>query len=240
MPSPLTVDRFRRLARSSPWLWRTLEFRVRRDSQTAHHAWIRRPGSLRVEDSDGRIVQTELATRPFPGLMVDSGSGFRPATGLWPAEVDPVYAEDGLVESMPDSIDVDYNDPMFENYHWVAMLNPIELADGADADDPQPKLPVELRDLTVITHRGRPAWEAVAQSTGAYNPCCHCCSLLHGEQDYESDEWQPDGPTRVRLDAATGVCVFLEHNGRVELDVEILSVDEPLDDALFTTGRGRS
>jgi hypothetical protein len=58
----LTEERFRALARSSPWRWCSLQFvrtrRPERDRLAADvRAWLRRPGGLRVEDLDGRLLQ---------------------------------------------------------------------------------------------------------------------------------------------------------------------------------------
>ncbi len=237
MSSSLTAERFRRLARSSPWRWRTLEFRWNFYDEAVRHAWIRRPGSLRVEDADGRLVEASVAPKPFPGAQYNSGNGWEPMPGRWPSQIEPVYADDGLVDTVPYEIDVDYDRPFFENYHWVAMLNPIEFADPVhDHDTPAP-LPVELRDLTIVEHHGRPAWQATAQPTPRYDPRCDCCPLLSGEFDHELAAWNPGPPSVVRLDEETGVCVRIECQGHLALDVEIVAVDQPVDDALFTPSR---
>lgn len=231
------TEQFRRLARSSPWLWTTIEFRWREDGGEPRHAWIRRPGSLRVEDADGAVVQAFADSRPFPGAQVDDGSGWRPMPGRWPSDLEPVRGADGLVDEVPDDIDVDYDSPFFENYRWVAMLWPLEFADRVhDRDTPAP-VPVELTAVTVVDHHGRVTWQATAHPTAGYDPRCDCCPLLSGAYDHERDEWIPGDASTVRIDAATGVCVRIEAPFGVELDVEILAVDRPLDDALFARPR---
>lgn len=232
MSSTLTSERFRRLARSSPYLWQTIEFRWLLEGDETRHAWIRRPGSLRVENGDGS-VRTSVADRPFPGAKVNNGRGWESMPGRWPSQVEPVYASDGLVASIPYEIDVDYSAPFLDNYHWVAMLNPLELADPVHNDDASSTVPVELSDLLEVEHHGRAAWQAVATPTTAYDPRCDCCSLLGGEVDHELREWTPSGSSVVRLDARTGVCVWIEGESTTSLDVEILAVDHPLDDELF-------
>ena len=241
MSSQSSADRFRRLARSSPWLWHSLEFRWRIEPDHVRHAWIRRPGSLRVEDESGSLLEASSAGRPHAGTMVYSSDGTsKPMQGRWPSEIHPTCAEDGLVESVPDHIDVDYDHPFYEDYHWVAMLNPIELADRVhDRDDRPARVPVELHEITRVEHHGRPAWQAMAQPTPAYDPRCDCCPLLAGEFDNETDLWSPGPPSLVRIDEQTGVCVTVEGTAAIELDMEILAVDQPLDDELFTRPRRR-
>jgi hypothetical protein len=47
----------------------------------------------------------------------------------------PPRRNDGLVTVRPRAVSIAYDDPMYENYLWVAMLDPVELADGAQPDD---------------------------------------------------------------------------------------------------------
>ncbi|RVW06618.1 hypothetical protein [Rhodococcus spongiicola] len=241
MSSSLTAERFRRLARSSPWRWQSLEFHWSTHRDARRRAWIRRPGDLRVEDADGRLVQVSSESKPPQGARayLTSGYGRAPIPVRWPSQVEPVYADDGLVAAVPDAIDIDYDRPFFESYHWVAMLNPIELADRVHDRDAAESAPVELRDLTVVEHHGRPAWQATAQPTAAYDPRCSCCPLLSGEFDDEHDVWAPGPPSLVRLDEQTGVCVRIECNEDVALDVEIVGVDLRLDNDLFARRRRR-
>lgn len=237
MSSQSSVDRFRRLARSSPWLWQSIEFRWQIEPDGVQHAWIRRPGNLRVEDGAGNLLEASTADRPYAGAMYASDGNWTPMPGLWPSEIRPAYAEDGLVESIPDRIDVDFDKPFYENYRWVAMLNPVELADRVHDHDEPGAVPVELRDVTRVEHHGRPALQAIAQPTPAYDPRCDCCPLLAGEFDYETDSWAPGPPSLVRIDEQTGVCVTVEGPAWIELDVEIIAVDPLLDDDLFTPRR---
>lgn len=66
----------------------------------------------------------------------------------------PVWRSDGLVARRPDGFDVVYDDPMYENYQWVAMLDPVELADG-DEQDPDEDLASLLADVTPGGHGER-------------------------------------------------------------------------------------
>lgn len=85
--------------------------------------------------------------------------------------------------------------------------------------------------------------------TDAYEPRCGCCALLPNPRT-DADEWGEElarvrpadhaypGVFRVRLDAASGICVRLEHLGGSESgrrhEVVIEAVDEAMSDELFT------
>lgn len=245
-----TADAFAALARSSPWRWRTLRFTV---SWTGPHptwpepvrAWLRRPDDLRVETLPGDLVQVVHEQRPTVAVLTSDGGRTEPLP--WAAESGapgPRLRPDGLVAQRPGRFDL-ADDPMFQNYHWVAVLDPVELADGVhpDTGDVVPGLAVDR--VTVVDHGGREAWEAVVRALPEYEPRCGCCSLLRTPAVDEA-EWggtrlaeYPDA-YRVRLDAGTGVCVLTEAIGRFPVaghDLRVEAVDEPLDDALFVEPR---
>lgn len=121
--------------------------------------------------------------------------------------------------------------PMFQTYRWVAMLDPVELADG-DALVASGRRSAALSPLTLehavreVQDGGRPAWEAVARTTGHYQPRCTCCPALdgvHSHQRHHAERGLPpqtDVAThdrsrahRVRLDLATVVLVLSEEQG---------------------------
>jgi hypothetical protein len=230
------ADDFRALARSSPWLWSTLRFTYRGGrSPEIVRAWLRRPDRLRVESVAGALLE------------VDRTSPSRPAPL-------PVLRSDGLVGEPRAYLDRD-GDPMWQNYVWVAALDPVELADGQDreGDASGPVAPpLRMEDVREVAHGGRPAWEAVVATTGAYEPRCGCCSLLH-DADIDRLEWDDaaerfadvvyPSAARVRLDVGTGVCVLTETlDGTYAGDgheVLIEAVDEPMADDLFVEHRWR-
>lgn len=249
----LSVERVRRLARSSPWRWHTLRFVTRWSgfpdggpgSRAGVRAWVRRPGLLRVEALDGRVLMARREERSQAVAMLFATGGAGRGRALPPlpraTDVTPVYDADGLVEVRPDGVDAD--DPMYQSYDWVAMLDPVELAEG-----------VALDEVREVGHHGRVAWEALARPGPGYDPRCSCCPLLLCEES-ERLEAEGGGPTmreaepdlvfaeahRVRLDVATGVCVLTEeiggsHAGRGH-EVEIEAVDEPMADELFQNPR---
>ena len=251
----VTEERFRALARSSPWRWQTLRFTlVRRPEREPFgagvRACLRRPGLLRVENLDGDLVRVVHEEQPRTvGLLTTDGGRDVPLEE--PRSVAPVVDADGLVRERPWMLN--YDAPMFQDYHWVAMLDPVELADGHDGGPG-----TVLRDLREVDHHGRRAWEAVLEPTDAYDPRCSCCSLLLSAVS-EEREAEAGGPTirsrdpgfrfadahRVRLDVETGVCVYAEQQGGdrdgYHHRMRIEAVDEPMPDELFParTRRGR-
>lgn len=220
----VTEERFRALARSSPWRWSGLQFvRTRRPERdrfgTDVRAWVRRPDALRVEDLDGHLVQIELGSAPRTVALLTPGGG-RELPLRRPSSVAPMFGSDGLVRERPSDWDVDYDDPMFQDYAWVAMLDPVELADG---DDGHPG--TMLEGLRTVEHHGRVAWEAIVRPTSVYAPRCSCCALLMSEVS-ERRLAEEGGRTQepsfevadahlVRLDLSTGVCVHIQQLGAI-------------------------
>ncbi|MFD6063008.1 hypothetical protein [Rhodococcus wratislaviensis] len=234
---PPSIDRFRALARSSPWRWTTLEFEWTHKSRSGpSHAWVRRPGAYRVELADGTVT-SDVQRRPRETMLTSTRERQQQA-GLWPQQVQPLLDGDGLVSDYPQDLHVDYDAPFYANYHWVAMLTPFELADGTDWVNDE--APVRLTALTEVHHHGRLAWEATAAPTESYEPRCDCCALLSGSLDNETQQWIPDVPSTIRLDVQTGVCVYVEHHRQpasIDLEARILAVDAVLDDDLFIIQR---
>lgn len=233
-----SADSFAALARSSPWRWSTLRFTERRSGPAARadiRAWLRRPDLLRVETAAGGLIQVVRERR-------QRGPQDGPR---------PILRSDGLVELRPDPPSFDsYDAPMFQDYFWIAMLDPVELADGRDWDSGGPAGPaVDVEDVSEVQHAGRPAWEAVVRPTDVYEPRCGCCPLLRTRRidvlEYRDHPQHvlaayPDA-FRVRLDVGTGICVFTEQLGGLTPgaghDVRIEAVDEPMDDDLFVLPR---
>lgn len=231
----LSEDSFRALARSSPWRFRALHFKVATHTGLVE-AWLRRPGRLRVVDGHGREhVVTELphTTTVLASARVGDGPA-EPRTPPQPrpaSTMTPVYRPDGLVAERPSIFEgAEYDDPMWQNYQWVAMLDPVELSHD-----------VRLAGLREDEHHGRPVWRARVWPEDDYEPRCTCCQLLPSEL-VDREEWSgrpdleawlagrvyPDG-FEVALDVQTGVVVALEPvGGNIEtsdIDVEILEVD---------------
>ena len=230
LPSP---DSFAALARSSPWRWSTLRFTLRRGvaggGPDSVRAWLRRPDVVRVETLDGVLLQ--VVREPPQQVAVPPSDG-------------PVRRPDGLVAERAGGFSHDA--PMYQDYRWVAMLDPVELADGLDSDSGQQAWPaLVVSTVSEIEHAGRPAWEAVVRTTAAYEPRCGCCPLLRSRAidllEYQDHPEQVlpvyPGAYRVRLDVGTAVCVFTAEIGGLTPgaghDLRIEAVDEPMADDLF-------
>jgi hypothetical protein len=178
-----------------------------------------------------------------------------------PLAPQPERRDDGLVTKRPNDFSVGYDDPMHVNYLWVAMLDPVELADGLEPDAGGPddagdtdrtgagaQLPgVEVLELTESLRHGRPTLDALVRPTGHYNPRCTCCALLFSEVTAEllreegaplPEPWPVFAEAhRVVLDRGTGICVSLRDIGGdrdgVGFDVEIEEVDVEYPEEMF-------
>jgi hypothetical protein len=246
-----SADAFAALARSSPWRWSTLRFAVRRGADEQRldsvRAWLRRPGRLRVETVDGELLQVVREQQPEAGVLTTDGGDTQRPPWRGPAGA-PVLRSDGLVAERPR--DTSFDDPMFEDYRWVAMLDPVELADGRDFESGETVGPALLVDVVAeVEHAGRPAWEAVVRPTSVYEPRCACCPLLRTREidllEYRDhpDLVLPAYPEAylARLDLGTGVCVYTAEIGGLTPgaghDLRIEAVDEPMADDLFVEPR---
>jgi hypothetical protein len=260
------ADRYRALARSSPWRWQTLRFTTRwidDDDAPAVRGWVRRPGYLRVEALDGELLAAERG-EPSRAFLTAVGTAPAPVVAVGSA-ADPVDAAastagvddalrigpDGLVLGRPFGLDR-ADDPMYGSYHWVAMLDPVEFADSRDDDAEDP--PVVVDAVHEVDHHGRPAWEALLRPRASYDPRCTCCALLLSAESEArgADEGAPTvrdsdpefryaDAHRVRLDVGTGVCVLTEQVGGSRSgqghEVVIEAVDEEMGDDLFRRPR---
>lgn len=241
-----SAEDFRALARSSPWLFSTLHWR-----HGDVEAWLDRPaGRVTVRQADGRVEVVEGV--PYStSRLVFAGDGTGPdgstdATGADRAGEAVVRRADGLVLVRPEDWHLEHGDPMWGNYAWTAMLDPTELADGADPEGKRPARDVTgvlVRDVQEVTHRGRRTWQAVCRPVvDAYEPRCGCCPLLDSVAS-RLLEYGPDDPTLavdreslptaylVSLDVRTGIVVDvspLDGTGGTSLTNEICAVDELL------------
>lgn len=219
----LTENRWRALARSSPWRWRTIHLSFKgAGSASPVMAWIRRPGEMRVV-VDGQVHVVSQGARAVSLLQAREGGEPVPTD---PPHLEPVRDADAVIPVRDDDRFValrprwpafEADDPMWQSYQWVAMLDPVELADGADDRDaegtevepvrvlpePFPELRwptfrtsdgTEIHDLRVTSRRGRVTWWARVRPLETYAPRCGCCPLLRGEIS-ERHEHLAGGPT---------------------------------------------
>ncbi|WP_102161434.1 hypothetical protein [Zhihengliuella halotolerans] len=229
------ATRFRRLCRSSPWRWESLRFSVEWRAPHAGaddvvpvprvNAWLRRPDALRVESDDARLLFSTTRINDSKDAFYVTGS--RSPWLLPPRLVAPVYDDEGLVQRRPEA---KYGDPVFGNGRWAAMLDPVELAGNSDVPvDTAFENVVELHGLAPVTHAGRPAIEAVLTPNRSFEPA-HAGQPLIGLGT-------PAPRTRVRIDAATSVCVEAEvldgEGAGAGHSLSIHAVDEYMLDDLF-------
>ncbi len=179
-----TTERFMALARSSPWRWASLRFSVSWTGPSQLwseplRSWVRRPDAVRVETTGGDLVYLDVRTVSWGrSRAILTGDGPQPVptprSPLDPDAPKPEFDDDGFVRHRPpDDGQVFYDDPMFRSYHWVAMLDPVELADGDG-----PMAPVELDRVIEVDHHDRPSWEATVRTTAGYVPRCSCCAAV--------------------------------------------------------------
>jgi len=229
------ADSYRALARSSPWRWRSLHF-TRRTGLSEAEAWVRRPGELLVRVAGEADEYVSGLPYSYSTVRATSGGPTREPPHRLPQEVAPLLRPDGLVAERPSSFDIDYDDPMYGSFQWVAMLDPVELSDGVDVAD--------VRSDELL---GRAVWWARLRAVEGYEPRCGCCALLWSEVAALGEYGdEPDRLARFRdegfpaahdvaLDVETGVVVALEPDGGPAwvdgFTVKIHDVDEDVDAA---------
>ncbi|WP_166355350.1 hypothetical protein [Phytoactinopolyspora limicola] len=268
----IDVETWRALTRSSPWLWSSVRLTrtmVGGDDDAQVRAWIRRPGLMRVEQPGHEpyfVDETSEVGRGRGYITVVEESGPRRAvnrllgrnpkqppqpvfrTPRDPLAPQPDWRPDGLVARRPDDFTVVFDDPMYENYVWVAMLDPVELADGMEPDGPvetgaEQPAGVDILDLAETQRRGRPTLVATVRSARTYNPRCTCCALLFSDVTIALLREEggplpeplpaPADAHRVMVDRTTGICVSLrdiggDHDGAgFDVDIEEVDVDYP-------------
>ena len=210
-----TADDLRALALSSPWLWTSLHL-TQRDDRREVEAWLERPDLVRVRQPGRPEHVSRSDSSGSTAVLVSAspdGRSWTPPPRRRAAEVEPERRPDGLVRARPDDFRLDYDDLFYENYRWVAMLDPAELAVG-----------VEMTDVRAVERAGRETWTARMSAVEGYEPRCGCCPLLWSQVsdllEAESGSFRygvPEGPWPgaydVALDRATGVVVSVQPVG---------------------------
>ncbi len=245
-----TEDRWRALARSSPWLWRTARFELMRTgpNPVRLEAWLDRRRAFRVVSDDGEPLVEELERSTSHWFGWDErGEPLRGTTEEpFPWEVAVDFDADGLITARPPGLEA-AEELMWHDYRWVAMLDPVELADGSDE---RPGAATVLSEISAGDRQGRLTWWAVVREGPGYDPRCTCCALLDGEladRLYDAEggpraPWlpRPSGqPTKwlVGLDRGTGIVVSLQPLDGTSLaggfEMRLRGVDEELDPSLW-------
>ncbi|MEX5303355.1 hypothetical protein [Kocuria sabuli] len=245
LPDTPTAADFRALAASAPWRFTTVHLTHRRQQDSGStpdgepvEAWLdRRIGRVTVRTAAGVEVAEGVPCSGSVDLVGRSGEGTVCAAAP-PAETGPVLRPDGLVGRRPEGWHYDHGDPMWQDYRWTAMLDPVELSRGVD-----------VSDVLATTLRGRLTWSATCRpllgdddaGEEGYIPRCGCCPLLDSPAS-RIREYGPEDPTLTGGDLATVYCVHLDVRTGIVVDVtpldgtagsgltnELHAVDEPLD-----------
>ena len=220
---------FRNLCRSSPWKWQSLRFEYWDQPFDSGptvgapfvRAWLRRPGALRLESPEGLVLHSTTGINDSRDVFYVSAT--RKSWLLPPSLVTPVYDGGGLVRRRPEAA---YGEPGFGNGRFSAALDPVELAGNAPVPIEFPgSNALDLREVRYTEHEGRPVLEAVAVPNVAYRPTDPATPLCL------------PGRSRLRLDAATGVCVSSQSLEQATEEyghwIRIIAVDEYMLDDLF-------
>ncbi|TWP33879.1 hypothetical protein [Leekyejoonella antrihumi] len=241
------ADDFRALAQSSPWLFTTLHFTHANYSRGGVEtepveAWLdRASGRVTVRGVDGVDVAEGVPYGGSPAALhavAEGDSCESPSDADQLGPTGPVRRPDGLVAERPNGWHFEHGDPMWRDYQWTAMLDPLELHHG-----------VQIDDVAATTRGGRETWSATCRPLmgagedwdGGYDPRCGCCPLLDSTAsrtlEYGADDpltLDTELPTAylVHLDVQTAVVVevrALDGRGGLVLRNDIDAVDQPLD-----------
>lgn len=202
-------------------------------------AWIRRPDRMlvRTEDHQDRVVLGGERTALVLTARTDGPRSSEVVPMQWGGSLTPIYRPDGLVARRPTGLGIDFDDPMWTNYQWVAMLDPVELSTG-----------VELTELHAAERGGRETWFARAVAVEGYDPRCSCCPLLWGrvsdDIEYASgsrERSSTDYPEAydIALDVQTAIVVDVRPVGGRRssgFEVDVLEVDTDLEDLVAVSG----
>lgn len=252
-----TVDSFRALTRSSPWRFSTLHFTYAAgtgaptESPSYVECWLRRPGDLLVVENGRRHhIQEDGAARSSTVLSVAAAAGVADVPDLDAILADrrawtPPMRPDGLVAARPDHLRYEFDAPMWENYAFVAALDPLELSHHVAID--------RLRTDVIA---GRPVWRADLRPQPGYDPRCggNCCELLWSVVSWHCEDEGPGSDnyreipadTRfpehydVAIDVQTGIVLrSLPVGGRDApwLRIDIIEVDGDVDAAFDAPAR---
>ncbi|MFB9166437.1 hypothetical protein [Arthrobacter psychrochitiniphilus] len=162
-----------------------------KDPTLSINCWVRRPGALRVETLEGKLLASTTKINESRDSLFISGN--RKPWLLQPSLVNPVKDSQGFVVRRPEAR---YGEPAYGSGRAAAALDPVELTGERPVPLEAPFANVaEIADIAVVTHHGRDAVEAVLTPNSSYRPLFADAPLLF------------PGRTAVRIDLETGICV---------------------------------
>lgn len=157
------------------------------------------PDHVRVQRLDGTTLGEARQGSVSGGGAVLTSDG-RHVPYVPPLPTPPELDDDGLVTTARQPWHEGPEVPFWQDYRFVAVLDPYELTNGVD-----------VLGLVAVDHSGRPSWEALLRPTPAYEPRCACCSLMRTRDTDMMEGLEPlpayADAHRVRLDIGTGICV---------------------------------
>ncbi len=183
--------------------------------------WVRRPGALRVETIDGRLLASTTKINNSKDTLFISGN--RKPWMLPPAMTNPVKDGQGFVVRRPEAL---YGEPAYGSGRFAAALDPVELAGERPVPLEKPYANVaEIENITEVQHHGRTAIQAVLTANHSYVPLFPAAPLLY------------PGRTVVRIDVETAVCVASQSldgdTAGAGHSMILLGIDEYMLDDLF-------
>lgn len=241
-----TPEEFRALARTSPRAWSTIRLLMRTGPGAPIRAWIVRPDQLRVESHLGEPLHVD-ATRAEAGSSRSRARRWLAPFGSGSYDAPPPDERPEGAWWRPDD-----TVPMYRDYRWVALLEPLELADSWLPPDelPDDGPPVRVHSVERHRHHGRSVLAATVSTAPSYHPRCSCCPLLPSadavramaDDGLRVDTSAPATRFLVLLDEGTGICVSVTELDGPDVgrgfDVAIEEVDEPYGDELFVPPDG--
>lgn len=162
--------------------------------------WVDRRDGLRT-DHDGVVITSDF--EPRSGTWFGWDEAGRASSGTTvesvPWEVAVERDDDGLLARRP----AEYRQAeelMWRDYRFVAMLDPVELADPDQSASGPATL---IEQVTTTVRRDRETWWAELSDADGYNPRCTCCALLDGARaarllaDEAATWWPRRSPCRA-------------------------------------------
>jgi len=209
-------------------------------------AVVERGVGLEVRLADGERHRQQAHRTSVSWIDATDRQGVTELPFAWelPLEVDA----DGFIAHRP-TFPGTSDDPMWQDYQFVAMLDPVELADGrrrhpmpdpgsdavpamsdeapAESDDAPPPA-LDVHRLDALVRGGRETWWAEVSPRAEYEPRCSCCPLLFGEVSEDLEALAGGSTVRDRkpwLTYATRYLVALDVVTGICVHVEHLDGD---------------
>ena len=172
------IERFRALARSSPWRWSTLRYvRLQHPigSETVPvRVLVRRRKLARVKDLNGSLLRV-LREQPQTVTPLSRWGDAPPIALPGATDVDIEVDEGGLVRRRPGRWEWNTDTAMIGKYYDVALLDPVELADVVASPWCRAPGAGTLSQWTASWRRNVPAIPRLGAAGGRCHSTDRCC-----------------------------------------------------------------